>query len=343
MDIKSKATAHLIGPLFSSRSNDKRMADLLVGGNLYLRDTPAFDITNEIDWSADPYGDRNWQFIYHSLRWTEPLRRMAVSSEDEVYGRLYERILKSWVNDNILASPKSSYAWYDMSSGIRACVFAAAISLFGETDWLLEALEVHGNKMSSPSFGAKVGNHALHVRIGLLVAGDLLNRSDWVDLARGDIERLFNESINHEGVDFEGGMQYQTSNYFWYQEAEAHLGALGIEASDFRERLAKMPVFLTHSVNTLGRPVQFGDSDPIKLAGIDSPELEYIRSSGAKGNKPTEIYSHYEGGYTFGRTNWNLDVEQQGLFYSLRHGPASGTQPHADHDGGVDYLDFQGP
>lgn len=341
MDIKATASAHLIGPIFQSRPNDKKMADLLVGGKLYLRDTPPFDISDEIDWAANPYEDRNWQFVFHSLRWTEPLRRIAASGADEVYGQLYEKILKSWVADNILAPPKSSFAWYDMASGIRAGVFAAAISHFGKTDWLMEGLEAHGSKMSSPSFGAKVGNHALHVRIGLLIVGNLLNRREWVQQAKNDIERLFRESINHEGVDFEGGMQYQTSNYFWYKEAEAHLDVLDLGSSSFKETLAKMPVFLTNSVNTLGRPVQFGDSDPIKLTGIDSTELEYIRSFGKRGKKPTDIYSHYEGGYTFGRTNWSLEREKQGLFYSLRHGPASGTQPHADHDGGSITLTFK--
>lgn len=95
-----------------------------------------------------------------------------------------------------------------------------------------------------------------------------------------------------------------------------------------------MPKFLAHSSNSTGLPVQYGDSDPVSLAAIKSPELEFISSRGVSGSAPNQTYISYEAGYTFGRTHWNYENNESMMFYSLRHGPAYEDQPHADHDAG---------
>lgn len=334
MLIQERAKAHLLGGTFRPSTHDIRIANQLLAGKISIRSTQSVDFSKSFDWEMDPYGDTNWKFQLHSLRWTDPLRRAWVSTGKDVYREKYYEYLKSWCESNLTNTRAKSYAWYDMAAGTRVMVLAAAISIGLKDQWILDALRIHGERLSKPGFGAQTGNHALHVKLGLLVVSHLLENKEWQVAAETGIENLFFSSINHEGVDFEGGIQYQRNNYVWYQEALQHLEAATGTAPAFAGRLKLMPTFLAHSSNSTGLPVQYGDSDPVRLAAIKSPELEYISSRGVSGFAPEPKYVSYEAGYTFGRTHWNFENNEDMMFYSLRHGPAYQDQPHADHDAG---------
>jgi len=334
MLIEERAKTHLLGGTFRPGTHDVRIADQLLAGKITIRSTKAVNFTDTFDWEMDPYSDNNWKFQLHSMRWTDPLRRAWISTGKDVYREKYSEYLKSWCESSLMTSRAKSYAWYDMAAGTRVMILAAAISIGLKDQWVLDALRIHGERLAKPGFGAQTGNHALHVKLGLLVVSHLLENKVWQVAAEEGIENLFYSSINHEGVDFEGGIQYQRNNYVWYKEALQHLEAATGTAPGFAGRLELMPRFLAHSSNSTGLPVQYGDSDPVSLAAIKSPELEFISSRGVSGSAPNQKYISYEAGYTFGRTHWNFENNESMMFYSLRHGPAYDEQPHADHDAG---------
>lgn len=338
--LREKAGQHLFIPTFTAKQSDFKIAQILQSGSLELRGQPPFTIGPSVDWSANPYNDTNWQFIFQSLRWTEPLRRAGEATSNEAFLQLYSDILESWCKANLVDRPKSHYAWYDMSSGIRVICLAAAIHTLGPSDWLLSALRAHGEKLSDPNFGSQRGNHALHVRIGLLIAGHLLKEPNWIGQAALGIKDLLLASIDEEGVDTEGGMQYQLNNYLWYREAASHLRAVDIPVGTEFDRLKKMPDFIAHATASTGWPVQFGDSDPMELPDLDSPHLEFLKSKGKSGHAPAETYKKFGAGYIFARTHWNIASVRNQLFYSLRFGPATASQPHAHSDGGSITLTY---
>lgn len=240
MLIEERAKTHLLGGTFRPGTHDVRIADQLLAGKISIRSTQAVSFTGTFDWETDPYNDTNWKFQLHSLRWTDPLRRAWISTGKDVYRDKYSEYLKSWCESSLTTSRAKSYAWYDMAAGTRVMILAAAISIGLKDQWVLDALRIHGERLAKPGFGAQTGNHALHVKLGLLVVSHLLENKEWQVAAEEGIENLFYSSINHEGVDFEGGIQYQRNNYVWYKEALQHLGAwVSSQKRGFEESLKR--------------------------------------------------------------------------------------------------------
>lgn len=333
--VASRAKSHLIGGRFSSSRSDIAVADELIRGKLSLPNHATFILPLNPKWNEDPFEDRNWKFLYHSLRWLDPLRRAFVETKNRSYGFAYLHYIDSWLKANPERQGSSEFSWHDMAAAYRTGVISAAVATFGAQRWLINALKQHGEVLSNPNFGARRGNHALHVRVGLLIAGDVVNRQDWVNLASTRIEELLVDSVDEEGVDREGSMSYQWNNYAWFKEAADHIVATQKDLPRTFDRLRLMPEFMGFGTPPTKYPVRFGDSDRGNiLRNLPDPTVQYVRSDGALGSKPSETYKKYSSGYVFGRSTWELPAKSDSIFYSLRFGPSFDDTPHGQQDGG---------
>lgn len=100
------AARQSFGPSFD-RPGD--LADALSAywsGNLILPPHPVWD-GDRLDWVADPFQDRNWQFQHHTLRWINPLRWAALAG-DEAARREWLRVARSWFEANVPAESAAS-------------------------------------------------------------------------------------------------------------------------------------------------------------------------------------------------------------------------------------------
>lgn len=332
----SSISKHAIGVVFDKRKDDESIAERLLAGNIVIPGRPDVRIVNNAIWDLDPYSDNNWRFSLHSLRWIEPLRRQYLHTKNVNYKMKYREILLSWYKFHIEKNRHTPYSWYDMAVGQRVKILVAALTVLPEdSDWLERFLLRHGEHLSAEKFLSRKGNHALHAMIGLVVCGDYFERQDWLTRAQKKISNLFDEYVDAQGVDYEGAIQYQLNNFKWYSEAAKHIHFATGKNPNYVIKLDAMLKFLAHATNTLGMHVQYGDSDRIIASrSFGNAELEYAGSRGLRGIPAEENYVSYDSGYTFGRTGWSkLDFEQ-GIFYSLRHGPAFSSTPHGHYDAG---------
>ncbi|WP_443444779.1 heparinase II/III family protein [Glutamicibacter arilaitensis] len=333
----SAISKHAIGVAFNKRKDDESIADRLLAGNIVIPGRPDILIVNNNIWDLDPYSDNNWRFSLHSLRWIEPLRRQYLLTNKIDYKSKYREILLSWYKFHIETNRHTPYSWYDMAVGLRIKILVAAMKVLPEdSDWLERFLLRQGEHLSAEKFLSRKGNHALHAMIGLVVCGDYFERQDWLTQAQRKISELFDECVDAQGVDYEGAIQYQLNNFKWYSEAAKHIYLATGENPNFIKKLDAMLEFLAHATNTLGMHVQYGDSDRVNASrSFGNAKLEHAGSRGLRGIPPEESYVSYDSGYTFGRTGWtSLDFEQ-GIFYSLRHGPAFSSTPHGHYDAGA--------
>ena len=302
--IREKARSQCFGGYLEPSRGDAATAAALMRGRLTMPPHPEVSIPVDLDWTEDPLGDENWRFNLHTLRWTDVLRREFERTGAVALRDRQQSLLRDWIADNPRQTPPSPYSYSDMAVGVRAIVLACAIATYGPEGWLLDALRAHGTVLSDPAFGAQKGNHALHVRNGLLVAGCVLGNPDWVSSATQRIASLLSTSVDAAGVTDEGSTTYQAANYSWYSESRRRLMACGVQPSSTFDRVALMPDFLAHATTPEATYEQIGDSDRTKAVAIAGTTLEYAATQGARGVKPTGVFNTYDRGYVFGRSGW---------------------------------------
>jgi len=330
--ISARAVSHAFGRHLDSAGDDDAVAMSLLTGSLRIPPHGVYSLGREIDWQADPFSDRNWCFNLHTLRWADVLRRVGAKGYSR-YAEGHKAVLRSWIDTHAgtSAHPPSKFSWNDMATGLRALVFTAAISTYGPEKWLLEALAEHGEVLADPAFGSRRGNHALHMKIGLLVAGDVLDRNDWVNAAEDGIRWLVEDGVHDDGADAEGAVSYHATNLRWYSEAARRLELAGRGSPSWVERVTAMTELLAHATTPAGTVVPLGDSDTRAPQTFGDARIEFARSRGERGNAPAATRALFpKGGYLFSRTAWHRDA----AFYSLKFGPSRRSQHHGHDDGG---------
>ncbi|KZL24980.1 alginate lyase family protein [Pseudovibrio sp. WM33] len=75
-----------------------------------------------INWSVDPFNDRNWCFQLHAWRMLDPLLREYRKDGDNVHLLNCLEFVKDW--EHYHRTRKAKMSWYDMATGIRAAKIA---------------------------------------------------------------------------------------------------------------------------------------------------------------------------------------------------------------------------
>jgi hypothetical protein len=288
-------------------------------------------------WDENPLGDSGWQFRYQSLRHVLDLFTAWRVTGKSAYRDRALFLLKDWYTDNPRYRAPSIWSWNDHSTALRAVVFACAADLTPMTDWLHDALVLHGRTLADPSFYRYESNHALNQAIGLLELARVLKRPVWRDLAGDRINALIPASIDVEGVTNEQAVAYQLYNYRRYRVAAQRMLAVGLTPSPTFARLDLMPTFLAHATLPNGRYEMIGDTGGSTAAVIRGTWAEFAATKGASGPKPTSSVAHYAAGYLFATHRMGGDTAGTGRdLYDAEMGsaprlsrPCGWTQPDA--------------
>ena len=184
------------------------------------RDLPAWNASLPLDWSADPFKDRNWKFQLHAWRVMDFSLNSYRETDDPVWLRAAIEISLDWALYHNEPDRWTRYSWYDMATGLRASRLAFLLDriLSGDVTssrkdltLLMWLADLHARKLQEPDFLAR-NNHAIFQLTGLDALCEVTawrtscdNASMYADLAFTDlIERQF----TRQGVHTENSPAY---------------------------------------------------------------------------------------------------------------------------------------
>ena len=232
-------------------------------------DLPAWDASLPIDWSADPFQDRNWQFQLHSWRTMDfALHRYRDTGDADWLQRAVE-IALDWEHFHIERGGHSEFGWYDHSTGIRASRIAFLLDRIlsreldvGDRDLeaILRLADLHAEKLQEPDFLAR-GNHAIFQLVGL---DSLCEVASWRrtcatarSYASGAFSQLIRTQFTKEGVHTESSPAYHQFILSALRRTRAEVRFASPDVARIIDRASRVTPWLTWPG---GEFVEVGDS-----------------------------------------------------------------------------------
>ncbi|MFC4060741.1 heparinase II/III family protein [Planomonospora corallina] len=293
----------------------------VMAGQVSFLDLPAVKVGRDVDWRTDPYRNRSWSMVFHSLRWMGRLVADYETNGDRAYLERATEIARDWVKDNPRRGGGSPYAWQEHPIALRAPALVC-LSKHVKESWLTKSLAEHAAMLSDPKLYEKGHNHGIDQDIALLGIGCRYGREAWTSLA---IRRL-TETVELD-VDSQGALREQAPRYAVYVHDRLKVAMDNIEAcgrkvpSAIERRWEALKTFVAHSTQPNGFMVPIGDGGAdVRPAGYDTPK------------KTVKVYRN---GYVYGRTDWG---KPESAFYSVRFGPGTKYHGHEDHLGVTYYA-----
>jgi hypothetical protein len=320
------------GAGFEQTSRDPQLRDALMDGSLKLTPHPSWKMPPKLSWREDPFGQRNWRFQLHNLRWLDVLRRSALNGDDRAQTEWLRRV-QSWIESNPPSRSYDEFAWTDMGDALRSLEFVFGYDITPEEDrpWLIDTIHHHGEWLSEEQHLGH-SNHALHQHQALFVVSRFLREETWQKLAVDRLKSLFDECYDDQGINDEGAIGYHLLNYGWWKAAFRRLELEKVTLPANADRLDAAATALAHATRPDGTLERIGDTDDIRPTAIATPELDYVNSNGSKGTPPRALTSVYKRGYVFGRSGWGeygRDFSDE-TYYSIVFGSANRMHGHAD-------------
>lgn len=355
-DSLSAAEAVLTGMLHQPHLESPHMdyndplpeADRLMAGILTLPTHPTATLPEDPTWAEDPFGDINWRYQYHTLRWTTALFQAFQVTENRDYLDRILFLLEDYMRDNLLPEPPSDMTWYDMSASIRTehlIYYWRELLLAGEADVdlmisVISWLQAHGEKLTNEIYYNESSNHGTFHNRSLLIAGLaaplLHSASNWFDTGFDRLETQILGMVSPYGVQVEQSPSYHFSQCLLALGIRDILESQGLGFSAPTEQLLElMPVFGAHIIQPDGKAPMFSDS-PARLNTPAyrgwHPELEYSLSQGSEGEMPSVRYLSYpETGYVICRSGWGQErAFQDESMAVFDTGPKGGWHGHYD-------------
>lgn len=297
-----------------------------------LASFPTYTLPADPAWSENPAGDPNWEFNFHTLRFTDELWRAWEATRDRRYLDRYEFVLHDWYRDNPRSSPPSRFSWNDHSTAWRGIVYACALRRLPGRTWVREAALLHGRTLAEEGFYRRRGNHALNQNIGLLELGCEMHRASWRHLAVRRLETLVAESVDAQGATNEQGLGYEWYNFARYSAAIDTLRACGMpEPRSVTERIRRMPAFLAFAALPNAHWELVGDTVDGILKEITGTPAQFVASGGARGPRPSSFYAVFDAGFAFLRSGWGSErplADETAV--CVRFGPPRSLHGHND-------------
>lgn len=325
------AKRQAFGARFVPTRLDKSQILDLQQGKLELFPHPAVNTDFPISWTSNPLNQRNWCFQLHTLRWIDPIRRLAADGDRSGMG-LWDEIVEDWEQNNPVDGPVSTWAWTDMTDAMRAMTILFGLPYSRRPKELVDLLQVHGRWLNDVK---NIGhsNHAMHQHVALFLVGSALQESEWIKNSEFRLKNHFRNEYDSQGLNAEGSPGYWQLNLIWSREIEKRLK---LEKSTVDIDFYKLDLSLQsviHATRPDGYLETLGDTGKEKFRSTGSPQADYVRSGGENGIAPAELSAVYRGGYAFGRTGWGEARRQfsEESFYSLVFG---GYKVHGHSDYG---------
>ncbi len=83
------------------------------------RNLGAYPLDLPIDWAADPFTDENWRFQLNAWRMLDPYMTAWFETGESAYLEQAMTFVRDWYEFHVTNRKRNSFAWYDMSTGLR--------------------------------------------------------------------------------------------------------------------------------------------------------------------------------------------------------------------------------
>ncbi|MBN2171763.1 MAG: alginate lyase family protein [Candidatus Krumholzibacteriota bacterium] len=301
--------------------NPTAYADQLLSGRLSLPPHPETELPDDPAWNEDPFGDVNWRFQYHTLRWLAPLWQAFEATGDSTYLTRLLFLMEDYAGDNLPGAAPSDMTWYDMAASLRIehwLYFWKGLLAGGLVDRgfmlrFIEDAQVHGEMLGGAIPYNETSNHGTYHNRSLIALGlvlpELASAADWLAVGSGRLEEQIIGMVSPHGVHLEQSPAYHISMMSLARTIQDLLAESGGGLSALTESyLAGMPRFAAHILKPNGSLPMISDSalqiSLSALLGMDE-KLDYSASGGQQGARPSERYLSYPvTGYVILRSGW---------------------------------------
>ena len=300
------------------------------------RELKPWPLTLPLDWSADPYKDKNWQFHLHAWRMIDPMLVAWSSTNDIDYAKYALELITDWYDYHFLLKRGSKFQWYDMSVGLRAAKLAYIIQRVAVKDltidkdgyrMLLILAYEHARYLMDPT-QLSSSNHGLFQLHGLMA---LCQQVPFVKTCGGyqkyvehSLTKLLSTQFNQEGVHLEHSPEYhffansvvlKVLKSGWYNNIQS--------VTDLMDKVSLNKAYMVFPDKTI---VTVGDSQARKRAnaqfpqGKDSCIERFMNDEDCYFSK-----MFFEAGYGVVRSDWAVPTESSsmlffmGMFHSSAH------------------------
>lgn len=324
------------------------VVDMGNGGTYYLSEHPNWKPQSTTDTS----GDRH----VHSLNWALPLLYRGVRAQNAAMVDRFRQLLLYWIADH----QGRRGAWVDGSiyGGLRTQTLVCAAQTLNDPVITAAALRdsqtmIRGfTSNRDVEFGAN--NTDLIRQTGALAAYCWVADPPGRERAWRNIVAIARGLIHDDGSDVEGSPGYAMYIEKLLMNAEAAASTCGLSAEPIPTLRGLLYQFVAQSVRPDFLMESLGDSvvKPLRNTfGVGDWRAEWIRTAGASGAPPTQVYTAFDGGYVFGRATWRPVPGGPDTFYSLRFTSTRPPTAHTHDDGagltlysrGVEWIGDPGP
>lgn len=260
----SQKQLELLDYLVSSGVNDSlnRVKEFLDG---YLR-IGVFDKTKcglPLDWKANPFKNRTWQWLYHQLAILGEFTSVISQGNHDFLVETPCLILDDWIENNFVTDLPSEFSWGDHSTAHRLknltnfLLVSQSLLSASRFEKYLDIIDIHCRVLSSSKFYNMHTNHGLDQVLYLLIAAcyfpQLSSSNRYIKIAMQRLEGEINYGFAKDGVHVENSPQY----HFILLNRLAILNAL-IDCFDINSNLNLKDLF-RKAIN-FGRYIQRPDN-----------------------------------------------------------------------------------
>jgi hypothetical protein len=202
----------------SGVAGSKNKVKEFLGG--YLR-IGAFEKTKcklPIDWQANPFENRTWQWLHHQLAILGDFTCLLINDN---YDFLIESpclIIDDWIEGNFTINLPSEFSWGDHSTAHRLKNLTHFLLVSGSLlppnkfEKYLDIVDIHCRILASSKFYNKHTNHGLDQVLYLLIAGcyfpQLRSSKRYIKIAMQRLEGEITYGFAKDGVHVENSPQY---------------------------------------------------------------------------------------------------------------------------------------
>lgn len=335
---------------------ERERAQALMNGKVNLNNGGTYTLTEHPNWrpqaSSDTSGDRH----VNSLNWALPLLYRGVHKQIPEMVDRFRQILTYWIEDH--QGARSYWVNASIYGGLRTQTLVCAAQTLNDpiiaAAAASDATRMVSRYQVAPVVAIGANNTDLIRQTGAFAEacwrGDTARR----DRAWANLVGVANGIIQIDGSDVEGSPGYATYIENLLRDVERTATTCGIMSDNIAALRGSLYDFVSQSMRPDFKLASIGDTLNESLSknfGAGDPRVEWVRSGGTSGTPPTQIYSNYDGGYTFGRSGWQPQPGGFDTFYSLRSSSTRPATPHAHDDGGsltihsrgVDWIGDPGP
>jgi peptidoglycan/xylan/chitin deacetylase (PgdA/CDA1 family) len=286
---------------------------------------------NELKWNEDPFSDLYWRFNFYNL---EPARSLLFAWEKNGNQKYKDKLIE--MTESFIANGMNGpYSWDFHGTSFRTMTLINIREKLRQKNELpadldkkiVDALKTHGDFLANTDHFEKDYNHGLDQAAALYLLAvnypELPGADDWLRISSERMVGVLSGIIDDDGILVENSPYYHLYVLEKILDIDKYLKKNNLAIRGFSdEKVDKMVSYAVYmlqpdlNVPTIGASIrrQIGLSGIYKEIAASHPNLLYVLTQGAYGEKPSSLNVQYPvSGETIMRSGWGRgkDYENQ--------------------------------